>query len=427
MKFQISQSIDFNQMLVFSVFGHLLLLTAVLFFPKPSLPKEVIIPAFMVNLVSGPSGFKPAAGKPINPPAKAKNPDPKKVKKKITASKPSVMKKVPRVTTPKSKKVLEELSKLEKNMAIPTKKNMVEELDQLARLEKPKPKLKPKPKFLEAKSIASVSEETFRELETLKNKKVNEVKAIAPALLSKDILMNFEELKLEESLPEHLPKEISVENSQKSVSEEKESEKPKGSKVDLLKQLQQLAKLDSTNAPEVEIRKTQKKMQGGSGSFDSIIDKFSSLSLESAPVKVEVSSARLESPKFKSKLRTLPKGSRAKTKSSAGDSYVFASEKINPGADVKSLYAAMVQDKVFKNWKEPLAEEYSQETVVSFLIFSHGNIDKPFIKKSSGVGALDSLAVRAVLDSTPFPEFPKELKMSNLRINIYFKYVSKDN
>ena len=310
-------------------------------------------------------------------------------------------------------------------MTIPPKKNMVEELDQLARLEKPKSKPKPKP--LKAKPVKSVSEETFRELETLKNKKVNEVKAIAPALLSKDILMNFEELKLEESLPEHLPKEISVENSQKSVSEEKESEKPKGSEVDLLKQLQQLAKLDSTNAPEVEIRKTQKKMQGGSGSFDSIIDKFSSLSLESAPVKVEVSSARLESPKFKSKLRTLPKGSRAKTKSSAGDSYVFASEKINPGADVKSLYAAMVQDKVFKNWKEPLAEEHSQETVVSFLIFSHGNIDKPFIKKSSGVGALDSLAVRAVLDSTPFPEFPKELKMSNLRINIYFKYVSKDN
>ena len=425
MKFQVSQSIDFNQMLVFSVFGHLLLLTAVLFSPKPSLPKEVIVPAFMVNLVSGPAGFKADAEKRINPPAKAQKPDLKKLKKKITASKPSVMKKVSRVTTPKPKKVLEELSKLETNMDIPQKKNMVEELDQLARLEKPKSK--PKSKLLEAKSIASVSEETFRELETLKNKKVNEVKAIAPALLSKDVLMNFEELKVEESLPEHLPKEVLVESSQKSVSEEKESEKPKGSEVDLLKQLQQLAKLDSTNAPEVEIRKTQEKMQGGSGSFDSIIDKFSSLSLESDPVKVEVSSARLESPKFKSKLRTLPKGSRAKTKSSAGDSYVFASEKINPGADVKSLYAAMVQDKVFKNWKEPLAEEHSQETVVSFLIFSHGNIDKPFIKKSSGVGALDSLAVRAVLDSTPFPEFPKELKMSNLRINIYFKYVSKDN
>jgi outer membrane biosynthesis protein TonB len=425
MKFQVSQSIDFNQMLVFSVFGHLLLLTAVLFFPKPSLPKEVIVPAFMVNLVSGPAGFKSDAEKRINPSAKAKKPDLKKVKKKITASKPSVMKKVSRVTTPKPKKVLEELSKLETNMAIPAPKNMVEELDQLARLEKPKPKPKPKP--LKAKPVKSVSEETFRELETLKNKKVNEVKAIAPPLPSKDVLMNFEELKLEDSLPEPLPKKVPVENSQKLVSEEKESEKPKGPAVDLLKQLQQLAKLDPTNAPEAEIRKPKEITQGGSKSFDSIIDKFSSLSVESDPVKVEVSSAKLEPSKFKSKLRTLPKGSRAKTKSSARDSYVFANEKINPDADVQSLYAGMVQDKVFKNWKEPLAEEHSQETVVSFLIFSHGNIDKPFIKKSSGVGVLDSLAVRAVLDSTPFPEFPKELKMSNLRINIYFKYVSKDN
>ena len=81
MRAQFSKSIDFNQMLVFSVFGHLLLLTAVLFFPKPSLPKEVIVPAFMVNLVSGPAGFKSDAEKCINPSAKAKKPDLKKVKK----------------------------------------------------------------------------------------------------------------------------------------------------------------------------------------------------------------------------------------------------------------------------------------------------------------------------------------------------------
>ena len=425
MKFQVSQSIDFNQMLVFSVFGHLLLLTVVLFLPKPSLPKEVIAPAFMVNLVSETTGFKSAIEKRINLPAKAKKPYIKKVEKKLTASKPSLINKVPKVTTSKPKKVLAELNKLGKNMAIPSKKNMVEELDQLARLEKPKPKRKPKP-FL-AKPIKSVSEETFRELETLKNKKVNEVKSIAPALLSKDVLMDFEELKMEESLPEHLPTEVLVESSQKPVPEEKEPEKSKGSAVDLLKQLQQLANLDPTYAPEVEIRKTQETIQGGNESFESIIDKFSSLSLESEPVKVEVSSAKLEPSKFKSELRALPKALMAKTKSGAENSYVSAIKEINPGADVQSLYAGMVQDKVFKNWKEPLAEEHSQETVVSFLIFSHGNIDKPYIKKSSGVKALDSLAVRAVLDSAPFPEFPQELKMSNLRINIYFKYVSKDN
>jgi len=39
---------------------------------------------------------------------------------------------------------------------------------------------------------------------------------------------------------------------------------------------------------------------------------------------------------------------------------------------------------------------------------------------------LDTLAVRAVLDSAPFPELPKKLKLSNLHVNIYFKYVPKD-
>ena len=39
---------------------------------------------------------------------------------------------------------------------------------------------------------------------------------------------------------------------------------------------------------------------------------------------------------------------------------------------------------------------------------------------------LDALAVRAVLDSVPFPEFPKELKAANLHLEMYFKYVPKD-
>ena len=34
--------------------------------------------------------------------------------------------------------------------------------------------------------------------------------------------------------------------------------------------------------------------------------------------------------------------------------------------------------------------------------FPKGNIDKPFIKQSSGVEVLDTLAVRAVLDSVPY-------------------------
>ena len=63
MRAQFSKSIDFNQMLVFSVFGHLLILTFVLFLPKPPLEVKAVVPAFMVSLVESPSGNKPAVKK----------------------------------------------------------------------------------------------------------------------------------------------------------------------------------------------------------------------------------------------------------------------------------------------------------------------------------------------------------------------------
>ena len=97
-----------------------------------------------------------------------------------------------------------------------------------------------------------------------------------------------------------------------------------------------------------------------------------------------------------------------------------------PGADLQSLYVGLIQEKIYKNWRDPLAERHSKEAIISFRIFPKGNIDKPFIKQSSEVEVLDTLAVRAVLDSVPFPKFPKELKKSNLLLSIYFKYVPKD-
>jgi len=86
----------------------------------------------------------------------------------------------------------------------------------------------------------------------------------------------------------------------------------------------------------------------------------------------------------------------------------------------------LIREKIYKNWRDPLAEEHSKEAIIAFHIFPKGNIDKPFIKQSSGVEVLDTLAVRAVMDSVPFPQFPKELTKSNLLLSIYFKYVPKD-
>nr|NIP99380.1 TonB C-terminal domain-containing protein [Nitrospinaceae bacterium]NIR53545.1 TonB C-terminal domain-containing protein [Nitrospinaceae bacterium]NIS83946.1 TonB C-terminal domain-containing protein [Nitrospinaceae bacterium]NIT80755.1 TonB C-terminal domain-containing protein [Nitrospinaceae bacterium]NIU43061.1 TonB C-terminal domain-containing protein [Nitrospinaceae bacterium] len=67
--------------------------------------------------------------------------------------------------------------------------------------------------------------------------------------------------------------------------------------------------------------------------------------------------------------------------------------------------------------------KHNKEVVVSFTIFPLGKIDKPALKKTSGVEHLDTLALRAILESEPFPKFPKELKVPNLSISIHFKYV----
>ncbi|HCK67995.1 MAG TPA: hypothetical protein DHW17_01795, partial [Nitrospina sp.] len=344
MKVQFFQSFDFNQMLVFSVFWHLLILTVVLFLPKPTFPENTVVPAFMVSLVSEPTGFKSAAKKRSEPKARKKSVEkktaPKKSgkSKKTTVSKPAEVKKVPTLKTPKSNGVLEALNKLEGKKALATP-NVVEELAQVARLEKPK--IKP------AKPIKQkpITEKTLRELETLKNKKIKDKRTVAPVPLHEDLLEDFEELKVKESLPE----------------------KPQAPQRDLLKELEQVAKMDVSPVPDVKTEEPRptESTQKSDEVYDSILEKFDSLSVDSEPVKVEISSARLDSSSFQSKLRTLPEASPARTESGTGSSYVFAKKEGVPSADARSLYVGMIQEKIYKNWKEPLAEEHNQEAVIS--------------------------------------------------------------
>ncbi|MCS5599637.1 MAG: TonB C-terminal domain-containing protein, partial [Rhodospirillales bacterium] len=66
---------------------------------------------------------------------------------------------------------------------------------------------------------------------------------------------------------------------------------------------------------------------------------------------------------------------------------------------------------------------HDNDLLVSFTIFSKGNINNPTIRKSAGDKNLDSIAVRAIIDSAPFPELPEELHRPNLKVIINFKYV----
>ena len=186
----------------------------------------------------------------------------------------------------------------------------------------------------------------------------------------------------------------------------KQTSKPSIEKRDLLKELEKLAKLESSVRSSEENKSIDRVEPKKSETYDSVLEKFESLAVESQKVKVETLDT-----KFQSKLQALPDWPKLR------DSKV----------DVQFLYARLVQEKIYKNWGDPLAERHERNTSISFHIFPNGNIDKPFIKQSSGVEQLDELAIRAVLDSAPFPNFPKELKKSNLLLSINFKYVPKND
>ena len=454
MKAEFPQAIDFNQMLVFSVFGHLVILTIALFIPKPLQEAKVVVPAFMVSFLETSSGNKLAvqkktAGdrkapiKKIKP--KLKTPAAiKRITKKQVAKKQVVKKKSP----PKPNKILTALKKLDKKTAavapIPAK-SMFEQLDQLSLLEYPK-KTAAKPK---SKNL--VLEETLHELEQLKDKKIDRRKEISPKPMPESLLEDFKEFKMEKVIKQKEIEKLTDLNEEK-VGEEKTAATVV-EKRNLLRELDKFAKLKLTDknkgkeqTPEIEVADKESK------AYDSVLEKFASLNMESSSVMVEVLESKLEAQEFQSSLRTLPDspavevpGTKVETSkfqsslralpdslgnassNSVEEPHVSSDREGTLAADIQSLYAGLVQEKIYKNWRDPLADRHSKEAIISFHIFPKGNIDNPFIKQSSGVEVLDTLAVAAVHDSVPFPPFPKDLKMPNLFLSIYFKYVPKDD
>ncbi|MDG1929347.1 MAG: TonB C-terminal domain-containing protein [Nitrospinaceae bacterium] len=472
MRAEFSQSIDFNQMFVFSVFGHLVILTIVLFLPKPLQEAKVVVPAFLVSLVETSSGNKIADQKKTvgdrKPAIKKSKPKTKKpVVVKRVAKKQVVKKKSP----PKPNKILTALQKLDKKTAaavpIPAT-NMFEQFDQLALLESPKKKVaKPKRKNL-------VLEEALRELEQVKDKKVEIRKEISPKPMPESLLEDFEELKMEEVVKQKEIKKLLDSNELKI--DEGKTAKSVAEKRNLLQELDKFAKLKFTENNKGKEQIAEVAVQEkASKPYDSVLEKFKSLTVESFRVTVEVSGAKLEASEFQSSLRALPDSKAVEvpdaklevskfqsslraldspalevpgvklgeskfqsslralespvnsSSNSVKEPHVSSDREGALAADIKSLYAGLVQEKIYKNWRDPLAERHSKEAIISFHIFPKGNIDKPFIKQSSGVKVLDTLAVAAVHDSVPFPPFPKDLKMPNLFLSIYFKYVPKND
>ena len=418
-------SVDYNQMLVVSLFLHLLVITIIMFLPKQKTQHKIIVPAFNFDVVDIPAQRKemPSGapkGESIKPKPEPEAPPPAKEVKEIKpekapapkpAEKNALPAEVKKVET-KKPRIVEDLERLE-----PHEPPIAKDLDQLAKLKPP---------------------ETYKNLDELKKRREPPQKAQPTKKPAKK-----EELGGLESEPD-LKKDPRI-------VEDLERLEPHGPPI--VKDLDQLAKLKPPetykNLDELKKRreppqkaqptkKTAKKEE--LEELESEPDQKKEPREKSALEQLE----ELKMPGVKSAVAQLEelRKSEAGAKKidlamSAGQPFSSALHKkaevpgtakvasLDRQADALSLYVEAIKERIYSNWKNPLGAE-SKEVQVSFFLFSQGSIGKPFVEKSSGNEKLDSLAVRAILDSDPFPKFPPDLKEPSLHMTIRFKYIPQD-
>jgi TonB family protein len=363
-----SPSIDFNQMLVVSVFFHFFLFTVFMFLPQTQNVVRHIKPAFMVSFVdipTGPPDIQPA------PPVEAV-PVPPPPPKATVAEKP----------IPEPKPVPEKSA---------ASKALVSKLDQLAQLEKKK--------TIPKKDKALVIPKPLDDFENMKMKTAVEKKPVRKKIAKNDLTL----------------KELEFEQLSKKSARHQSRSNPKKTSS-LLKELDELERMNKqTHAAlsKPKIKKTDSKAA-------ELLKQLESIKKESVQIKIDTSKlSSRHSQKFKSGIRDL-KMAEIQRRVAAPASGEFG----DPGADALSKYVGEVYVKIYKNWKDPLGGG-NGSVQVSFSIFPKGNIAMPKILKSSGDPKLDNLAIRAIKNAVPLPQFPKEIKEPNLPLILKFDYVPK--
>ncbi len=420
---QIARSWDFNQMLVASVSGHLLLITFVLFLPKTTTLEEILPPAFMVELVEISQGKKIPASKSAK---KKQTPVPTKTVKAPTPIKPLDPPKLiepiqQSVKMPPIQKAPETKRSLDKLKKPPT--NLDKSFDQLA-MQVPKVPLKP-PVIEKSKPIL---EKTFDEKSTQKNP-----------------LDQFESLNMKDTLDVEPPPEPVVVKKTKSslkelefaslskYKEKLETKQEEKSSADLLKELTEMEQPTFIDKQPVITPSLEAKAptitQEKSRVFDSILKKLDSLDAKPNDIDMSIAVPETVAQRYESDIRkvSVPKQVQVDLVISPNQAYVKSSTPGNPGADALALYKGMIIKRVMENWNAPLGQNHDKRVVISFNIYPKGNIDRPDLQESSHVELLDNLALRAIRESEPFPVFPESLESSNLNISIHFKYIQEKN
>ena len=436
MRVEFLPSIDFNQMLVYSTFAHLLFFTWIMFFPNPKNQERIVVPTFRLDLIELSPKAKSAASpkaksaaspkaKPLVSLKKAVAPKTKATVEKLKRSTlkpkqllppkpkqllPSKPKQLlpPKPIIKKSKarkKILEDLKSLESKLP---KKSALQQLDLLAGLNSKtkEEKIIPKP----------MQEEVFRELSDKKvgklfakiepkEKPTVKAKPEEPLPLVDNVEITAKERELM-ALSEQLVKLDLSKKGQSTallLDELEAIEKRETHATDILLEAEQLS--------NSKIPSAFKSIKGKS--LTSVVKKFQDLEGPSEEIEIDVSKEEAVLEEFKTSIQ------RNEVLTTDVESELEVSS-------ILSLYIGKVYKRIYSKWKTPLGSTF-EDVVVSFTIFSKGNIDAPEISKSTGDKNLDSIAVRAIIDSVPLPELPKELNRSNLKIKIVFKYVSEKN
>ncbi len=395
MRVEFLQSIDFNQMLVYSTFVHLLFLTWIMFLPNYRTQEQIVVPTFRLDLIELSPKAKPESlpkNKEVVLPAATKKKVEPKAKSIVKKLKKSTIKiKAKKLPPPKPllkeskarKKIIEDLKSLEN---ISTKQSPLQQLDLLARIA---------PKAEEKKIIPPMAmpEETFNEQERKK-------RAELP-------------VKTKLKVPVPPVDDVKTTSEQLAKLDLKEEEQPIS---DLIKELEAIEKKKihptDISIEEVQFEKSNslsafKNVKGTS--FTSVVEKLKELEESSEEIKIDVSQGQVALEKFKTSIQR-------------GGIPVPAIENEPEGSNALSQYVGEIYKLVYSKWKSPLGSKFKDVTV-SFTIFSKGNINTPVVRKKAGDKNLDSIAVSAIIDAAPFPELPEKLNRSNLKINIIFKYV----
>lgn len=85
-----------------------------------------------------------------------------------------------------------------------------------------------------------------------------------------------------------------------------------------------------------------------------------------------------------------------------------------------SWYERNIMNKVERHWKPPV-KDANISVLVSFFIYSNGSISNVSVKKSSGNGILDNMAIRAVTLAAPFGKLPPGYSGNKLEIDYTLK------